>query len=192
MWSAYILSILAFSCSAQYLFAGGWIFLDLWVSSSALLLDCMCFFDFMFPFQVTAFDIWLVMLLPPLRPVVATTNCWKEIVNWNWVDIFVILFQIALQFNPFTVCYIGKCSTAQSLESSIMFSSSHILSWNLKIYIWKDKNCKRKLDTWTDETVRIANFNELFFFFTRRTLGFSTSTFPGDTISRWHHLSFRY
>ena len=65
MWSAYILSILAFSCSAQYLFAGGWIFLDLWVSSSALLLDCMCFFDFMFPFQVTAFDIWLVRLLSP-------------------------------------------------------------------------------------------------------------------------------
>ena len=85
MWSAYILSILAFSCSAHYLFAGGWIFLDLWVSSSALLLDCMCFFDFMFPFQVTAFDIWLVLLLSPLLQVVATTNCWKEILNWNWV-----------------------------------------------------------------------------------------------------------
>ena len=52
--------------STHYLFTWCWIFLDLWVSSSALLLNCMCFFDFicMFPFQVTAFDTWL---LPPQR-----------------------------------------------------------------------------------------------------------------------------
>ena len=99
MWSAYILSILAFSCSAQYLFAVGWIFLDLWVSSSALLLNCMCFFDFMFPFQVTAFDIWLVLLLSPLRQVVATTNCWKEILNWNWV--YPLSFSLRLNISGF-------------------------------------------------------------------------------------------
>ena len=68
IWSAYILSILVFSCSAHYLFAWGWIFLDLWVSSSALLLNCMCFFDFMFPFQVTAFGIWpLHFVLEPRK-----------------------------------------------------------------------------------------------------------------------------
>ena len=129
-------------------------------TACASLTSCFCS-----KWRPSIFDSWCCSLLYVQW---SQPHCWKAIVNWNWVDIFVILFQIALQFNPFTVCYIGKCSTAQSLESSIMFSSSHILSWNLKIYIWKDKNCKRKLDTWTDETVRIANFNEHFFFLVGR------------------------
>ena len=137
-------------------------------------------------FRVTVFDIWLVMLLPPLRPVVATTNCWKEIVNWNWVDIFVILFQIALQFNPFTVCYIGKCSTAQSLESSIMLWSSHILSWNLKIYI--SEKIRIVKENWIPEQMKQFELQILMniFFFSSDVGIFDIN------VSRRHHLSFRY
>jgi len=127
IWSAYILSILVFSCSAHYHFAWGWIFLDLWVSSSALLLDCMCFFDFMFPFQVTALyltrDAALSSTSCGRNHKLLKRNCQLEL-GWYFRH-FVS--------NSFTIQSIHSLlywKVQQSLESSIMFWSSYILRWN--------------------------------------------------------------